>query len=137
MTDVLGLIEAGLFAKLSANANLTALVSTRIYEGAAPASTPVPFVRFAFISGGDDNEAPRRGEDIVMQVECFAATRAEARNGAGYIDEALLASELTITGWSNWRTLAEGRVVLTEEFEGQQVYRRGARYRISADKNSS
>lgn len=137
MSDVYGLIEAALVTKLSANTNLTNLVSTRFYEDFAPAKTPVPFVRFAFISGGDDNLAPRRGMDVLVQVECYGATRAQARDGAGYIDEALLNAELTVSGWSNWRTLGEQRVVLTEMYEGQQVYRRGARYRISADKNSS
>lgn len=137
MSDILGLVEAGLFAKLAANANLTALVSTRIYEDVAPAKTPVPFVRFVQVSGGDDNLAPRRNVDFIFQVECYGTTRAQARDGAGYIDEALLNAELTVTGWSNWRTLALDRVRLTEMFEGQQVYRRGARYQISADKNSS
>ncbi len=137
MSDVYGLIEAALLTKLSANANLSNLVGTRFHEDFAPAKTTVPFVRFAFISGGDDNLAPRRGMDVLVQVECYGTTRAQARDGAGYIDEALLNAELTVSGWSNWRTLGEQRIVLTEMYEGKQVFRRGARYRISADKNSS
>lgn len=135
MTAIASLLETALYSKLTSGTALAALVSTRIYDTHVPASGTYPLVLFQHVAGGDTNSSPRRDVDVQFRVEAMARSAAEARQIAGFIDDLLHEQELTITGWSNYRLVAEALFNRVDQDEMQQVFRKGAIYRISVDKN--
>lgn len=85
-----------LFDKLASEFGVTALVSTRIYPGAAPQANPgtlsAPFVTFFRVSGPPLNVAtPGSTGDIQSrwQIECVAPTHAQAWSVAAAVFDAL------------------------------------------------
>lgn len=134
MSDILGLIEEGLYTKLNADANLSGMGITGVYEDFAPQDAVDPFVVFRYIAGGDTNSSPRRDVDVEYLVECVGVSRASARLGAGHIDTALHNGTLTVTGWSVYAVQSVRLLRLTDQIQGKQRFRRGAYYRIRMDK---
>ncbi len=126
-------IETALFAKLT-NTGGTALWGQRVYEGQADQGVPLPYVLFFHVAGGDENISPSRLVDARYQVECWAESKAQARQGAGYIEEALHNGSLNISGWSQIGCEQQGLITSVENDKGKQYYRRGADYRIRMSK---
>jgi hypothetical protein len=87
-------------------------------------------------AGGDSNTSPRRDVDVIYRVEFVSTSLATARSGAGYIDDALHDQALTITGWSNYRMMADRLFQQDEIINGKMWHRRGAFYRVMADKDN-
>lgn len=124
MSDIQGAVETAIVNALSANASLTALVDTNIYQEQAPAKTPPPYVVFLMVSGLDDSDHPIRSLQFDYQFDAIATDRQKARQIAGYIDDSLHHQALTISGWTNYWIAGLKQMSLTENIDGSQVYRR-------------
>lgn len=126
-------VETGLYGALSTGAG-TAFFGTRIYAEQAPAGATLPYVRFSLISGGDEQLTPDRSINLMYQVECWAATQADARTGAGYLESALNHVPITVSGYTVFWQGIEGWISDVENVEGKQYWRRGFEVRINASK---
>lgn len=134
MTDVFTLIEKQIYTRLTTTAG-TALYGARIHKEQAPAKETMPYVVFYLASCTFDNDHPRRAFHAVYTAECVAETMAQARQGAGYIDEALNGYALPLEdGWTNYFSLAKGMRSLTENVEKGQLYRAGFDFDIRGAK---
>ena len=124
------LIETALVTKLSANANLVALVGTNIFVDQAPAQTPFPFVIFFPVAGGFDNDHLLSSANVDYQIEVYAMDVPTARTGAGYLNDALHMQTLNIASWTTY-WMAQTKVFSRfENLEGNQYYSRGGIYNI-------
>jgi hypothetical protein len=137
MTAIHTLLNTGMYSKLAGNTNLINLsAGTAIYDTIAPPGTTDNYCIFQITAGGDTNTSPRRDVDVVYRVEVISTVLATARSGAGYIDDALHDQALTLTGWSNYRMMADRLFQQDEVIDGKKFYRRGAFYRVLADKDN-
>jgi len=97
------MIDAAIYARLSAYAGLTALVSTRIHNEVIPQGISYPAVSFTTISV---QRFPAMGANIPLaksrvQVNCYGSTKLAALNVAAQVRGAL----------SRWSGTAGGVVV--------------------------
>lgn len=138
MADPQGDLLAALVTRLSANAGLTTMGVTANgwWENTAPAGTAVPHGVIRFLSGGDTNTSPRRDKRWRVIIAVMGVSQNEARLGKSYIDDELHKTELIISGWSNYRCLADDDFTQDDHFEGKQVYLRGEIFGLWMDKNS-
>ena len=134
MADALSGVMGAVVARLDANTTLQAIGVAGWYETFAPAKTPAPFGLLRFLSGGDMNTSPRRDVRVRLLVIGIGATPAQARQICDAADAELHGTELIISGWSNYRCMADEDYVHTDLFEGKQVYERGKVYGIWLDK---
>src|SRR5688500_12198549 len=102
----------GIRAKLAGTAAVTALVSTRIYEGLAPQDASYPLLLFTHNSGSDRNAIgsnPRiftRPLYVVRAYTHETGSFADADAVAAVMDAALVGSDQTITiGAQSYRVL--------------------------------
>jgi hypothetical protein len=134
-TDLDTLFNTALVTKLMAVAALQTLCSGNIYDTVKnDESVTDDYMVFQNVAGGDTNSSPRRDIDIVYRVEFISTQIANARAGAGYIEQALHQQELTITGWSNYRCECTDQVNLSDLVQSKIYYRKGRFVRVSADK---
>lgn len=123
-------LDTGLYSKLTTYAAGTAFYATRVYDTLGPQSATLPYVVFQAVSGGDTNEHAGRVVDVEYRVECIAATGADAKTGAGHIEDALQDAALTVTGWTSV-AVTQGQVFSrVDTVDTKQYHRRGAFYRI-------
>lgn len=102
-------LATGLYARLAANAQVSAVVGTRLYWVKVPQTAGLPYVRMQVVSdprpehlqGYDDRRVSR------VQVDCFASTYGAARQLAEKIIAAV-AEPTTVGGVQFGRTKAEG-----------------------------
>jgi hypothetical protein len=136
MTAIFTLLNTGMYNALNAG-NLATLAAGGIWDTnyiKEPADSPVDnYVIFQIQAGGDTNTSPRRDVDVIFRVEFISTSLANARAGAGYIDDLLHDQDLTLVGWSNYRMVAERLWAQDEVIGGKRWYRRGAFYRVEAD----
>jgi hypothetical protein len=135
MTAIFTLLNTGMYNKLAAQSTLTALATGGIFDTLAPPGTSDNYVIFQITAGGDTNTSPRRDVEVIYRVEFISTVLATARTGAGYIDDALHDSALTVSGWSNYRMVADRLFTRDEAVGGKTFYRRGAAYRVLVDKD--
>jgi hypothetical protein len=135
MTAIFTLINTGMVNKLIAQSTLLALATGGIFDTLAPAGTTDNYVIFQITAGGDTNTSPRRDIEVIYRVEFISTVLATARTGAGYIDDALHDSALTVSGWSNYRLCADRLFSRDEMVAGKTYFRRGALYRVLLDKD--
>lgn len=129
-------IEAGLFSALSSD---TAIIGelggdTAIYNPHAPQTTNRPYIVFSHAGGGHDNQNP---SDIQSHVYMVKAVADESKK-AGTIHELILSvlhkQTLTVAGYTNFYTVSEDEIQLTEVTrQGDVVYHRGSHFRIRID----
>lgn len=111
-------------ARLQADAEVGALVGTRIYWGIAPQGATFPYIRLQTISdtrpetlkGYDGSRIPR------VQADCFAMTYATARLLAEEVIAAV-ATPATVSGIKFGRVKAEGPRDLGEDTASGYVHR--------------
>lgn len=135
MADPLSEVMGAVVARLDANAALVTLGVNGWWDTFAPANTSAPFGLIRFLSGGDQNTSPTRDVRLRVLIIGVGATPAQARTICDAVDAELHASELSISGWSNYRCMADDEFVLVDQFEGKQVYQRGKVFGIWLDKN--
>lgn len=128
-------IDAALSAKLLATATVTALVSTRIYGGQAPAKTALPYIVFNSASGLFDNTTPHQDVNHVYRVAAVATTRAAAYAIIAACHDALHHNSLSLSGWRTFMVVQENIITLVDNLEGTQIYRVIADFRIRASVN--
>jgi len=93
----IGNVVAGaLRASLVAESDITDLVGQNIYIQNA-AETTVPYIRIVHISGGDENNSPRRSFDTIFRVTGVSSGKKEASDIANLIDTNLTGAELTFS----------------------------------------
>ena len=73
-------MQSALRTRLLADATISGLVSTRIYDGQAPQGAAFPRILIQQISGGSDYHltGETRVADAIFQIGCWSKTTAEA-----------------------------------------------------------
>lgn len=130
-------LEDALYDKMSGNAGVAALVSTRIYREQAPQGAAYPLVVYGHQAGGDETLTSVDSVNVVYQVRAVSSVSAAE---AGAIDEALRTAlhrqTLTVTGWANFWTARINAIRFVETTpEGKAVFHAGGMYRIRLDKS--
>lgn len=134
--DVAGKIDEALYSKLT-TAPGTAFYGTRVYDTLAPFGTPLPYVVFTQVAGGNDNLTPNPSDTVLYRIECIAANMKDARTGSGYIEQTFdLQYTLTIMGYVNYAMFEQRFYRLIDSVGGTQYYRRGQEYEIRIDQGS-
>lgn len=126
-------IDQAIYSKLTGDSEVSAFVGADIFALQAPSGTVEPYILFKQIAGGFEHTSPRPEIDVTYRVECVAASREEAEEGASAIYHALHDQDLTIDGWNNYDTVAGGWYTLIDNAEGGMFFRVGGMYRIRAD----
>jgi hypothetical protein len=103
-------LEAKIYALLSADAGVLALVSTRVYPVVAPQGTTLPYVVYQRISSG--REYALDGycglENSRMQVDVYADTEKEAWAVADAVTTAMRGSTTFAVSGDDPKVLEEG-----------------------------
>ena len=127
-------LEAALVARLAAASGLTSLLAsaTSIYNQQAPTAAALAYIVFAYQAGGPTNLSPIRAESLIYLVKGVTRTGAKA---AGAIDDAIDAAlhnaPLTVTGYTNYWLMREGRMRMVDpDTDGQPIYHAGGFYRV-------
>ena len=137
MTAIDTLINTALVTALNANMALNALCCGDVFDTQARDIDGLDnWIVFMQVAGGDTNTSPRRDVNVIYRVEFISTEIADARTGAGYIDDALHQVELTVPGWSVYRCECTGQINLVDLVQGKQYWRKGRFVRISMDQNS-
>lgn len=111
-----------------------------VYADVAPAGAAFPFIVFSVAGGGENNvRVDRQDANFTVDVQCVAASGAEAFAGAGVISAALndrgeqdrQALATWNDGWSV-TTITQGMSIsYVEQFEGAAwIYHKGSQFSI-------
>lgn len=115
---------SALFARLTADAQVKAVVGSRVYWVNRPQGTPLPAIRLQTIS--DPRPAHLGGYDGAritrVQADCMAATYGAARQLAEKVVAAVV-TPATVGGIQFGHTKAEGPIDLGEDTASGFVYR--------------
>lgn len=126
-------LNQGIFTQLAGGtALITALGGTAIYHMQAPDNTALPFVVFSWAGGGDVNQTPSSGLEVVEFIRVYH-TNAQA---AGAIDDLVRArlhqQTLTVTGYTcMWCVREDDYESVEQTTSGVPVYTMGGNYRIA------
>lgn len=128
-------IDNALRAKLTeGTTGLWTLVGANVYKELAPNEAGAHYIVFNVQGGGYTNDNPRDFADVVYQVCGYSRNEGTACLIDAGIEARLHNQALTITGWTHVSTMREGEISLTELVNGAPLYRRGALYRVKADR---
>ena len=134
VVDFIGLVDQAIYNRLLASPG-TAFYGSHVYRDQAPEGTPLPFVVFTHIAGGEDNLTPNESEDVVYSVLAVGDTSLQASTGNGYIEQAFPRNTtLTVTNYANYGFLREQFIRRVDNIGGTQFYRRGSNYRLLFDR---
>jgi hypothetical protein len=113
-------------------AGVNALVSGRIYRGAAPQGASHPLVIIAHMAGGDDNLTPGEAHNLVYQVRGVSAASAdEAGDVAEACRAALKDASLTAGSLASYWVRPEREVRFVETAEqGLRYWHAGHLWRV-------
>jgi hypothetical protein len=128
-------IDDAMYDKLAGASGVTALVSTRIYRGAAPQGATAPYVIYAVQAGGDENLTPADSINLLYQVRGVSkVSAAEAAQIGDAIRAALHRQTLSITGWTNYWMARTAQIQTVETTpEGLRFWHDGGLYRVRVD----
>jgi hypothetical protein len=134
VTAISNMVGTALLNVLSANANLVALVGTRMWDTQAAAGQIAnDYLVFHDAGSLDDNVNPRRSLDLHYVIEVFSKVHANAEAGQGYIDDALNGTTLPIAGWTCYGLTMDRPFSMVDDVLGIPWYRKGGQYRIRLD----
>jgi len=90
-------IQSDLYAHISSDAGLTALVSDRVYPVKAPQEPSYPLVSYSMISGQPQNTLDGTGSlnNSLFQFDVYADTYAEALSVADALEAAMAVASFT------------------------------------------
>lgn len=128
-------LDAALSTKLLATSSVTALVSTRIYGGQAPAKTTLPYLVFQSASGMFDNTTPHQDMNNLYRLTAVASTRAAAYAIIAACHDALHHNSLSLSGWTTFQLVQENILSFVDNVEGTLFFRVVGEYRIRASVN--
>lgn len=123
--------------RLTENAELW---GDRVSPDVAPSSTERPHVVYAWAGGGEVNGLVKPDAVIVLTVQCYAETQAQAFAASARIsvllNDADGSSDRALEGGADWdilNTQQEGIIHIVETVDSTWVYREGHRFRISME----
>jgi len=132
-------IEAGLYGALSAD---TAIIdalsgSTAIYNQLAPQTASPPYIVFGPGFGGKENNTPGDLRNYVYPIKAVT-TGEQGSKAAGTLAALILTclhgATLTVDGFTNFRTQAEGQIQFMEmSRDGKPIFHSGYDIRIRID----
>lgn len=134
-------VERAIYAKLTGDSGVSALVSTRVHESLAPAGATRPYIVFYNASGLHPAETPRDTLNYVFRIEAVVDEDSDSGSTAAYnlqsaIHSALSGAALSISGWSAYWVDFERYTTLFDAVEhGRQLRRLIGDYRIRASKD--
>lgn len=130
--SIVNAITTSLYSRLSAGTALTnALGGTYIYHMQAPDGAALPYVVYSQVSGGDLNETPNREKSQLYFIRAYAASMGAAGTLDALVD-ALMRTNLSVSGWSTYWTAREDDFTLVENPTDQsKIFMAGAYYRVS------
>lgn len=134
MSDPLPPVEAGIYAALTGNPDVAALVGGKVYYAMAPAGLARPYLLFYLASGMLERRTARLDTNDVYRIEAVADTLSRARELRDAALRALDGGQLGGNGFANIWTAAEGAAVLTELRNNQVVWRFIVEVRIRTSK---
>ena len=128
------MIGAALFARLSADAAVAALVGTRIYPQEGPEDAPLPLISYFQVSSGDASSRGLSGAQkhfrTLQQIDIYARTALEAQQIASAV-RASLDGQVN----QNWGGVTIPAALFDDQFDGNfepdpNVHRIIQQYRI-------
>ena len=132
-------IEAGLRSALAADTAIIAELngSTAIYNQLAPQTVSPPYIVFGPGFGGKENISPSDLRNYVYPVKAVT-TGEQGSKKAGALGELILTclhrATLTVEGFTNFHTQAEGQIQFTEVGrDGKPIFHSGYDIRIRID----
>jgi hypothetical protein len=126
------LVSSALNSKLTAGTVLGAGVN--VYRGQANDEAALPYVVFSLQGGGPLNVNPSDLREETYFVRAYAATPLAAGTLDATISGLLHNGTLTVTGYTNVRTVRELDLELVETPpNGEKTYMCGGLYRITVD----
>lgn len=132
-----GAIKAGVYARATSDAGITALAGTRSYWLLAPASAAMPYVVFSLAAGGDTNETPREELDVLIDIKGVAVSALAAEQLADAIHSAFHEADLSLAGgWATIRCQHVTTFAYVEQAENRQYWHAGGTYRLRAVKEA-
>lgn len=132
-----GAIKAGVYAKATTDAGITALSGARAYWLQAPKDAALPHIVFTLAAGGDTNETPREELDVLMDIKGVAASAQAAEQLADAIHAAFHEADLSLAdGWRTLRCQHVAAIAYVENAENRQYWHAGGTYRIRAVKEA-
>lgn len=129
-------LETAIYTKLCAGTALIAdLGGSAIYNLQAPNNASLPYVIYSHVSGGPENICSSDMRDQLYLVRAFARTQAKVRSIENNFDVLLHGGSLSVTGYTNYRTVRDYDAPSTVEnlANGEKVYGSGGYYRIKLD----
>jgi len=129
-------IEAGLYGALSADTAIIAELndSTAIYNQLAPQTVAPPYIVFGPGFGGKENISPGDLRNYVYPVKAVAAESKKVGTLGELIVTCLHGATLTVNGFTNFRTQAEGQIQFMEVGrDGKPIFHSGYDIRIRID----
>lgn len=130
--DIHAVVGKAIRSALLANTDVTNLVGTRIFQLAAPANTPLPYITFWWTGGGFINDNPKRAFDTVFNIVGVSAYAGQAQTISTAIYETLVGTIPTFDGdWKAWAavTVLDGFHDMSS-VQNEQYWRFGAQYRF-------
>lgn len=130
-------LEDAIYDKIAADAGITALVGTRIYDHPGPAGATYPFVAFSYAGGGEDRETPAHRKGLVYLVQGVSqVSKAQANTLAELLETAFDEAVLVVSGWTNIWTAVEEHLKAFEldTQSGKGIWRAGRYIRIRLSK---
>ena len=130
--SVSNLLSTALYGKLTAGTILGAGVG--VYRDQAPDIAVLPYVVFSLNAGGPMNVNPSDLRDEVYFVRAYASQPLTAGSIDALASGALHNQTLTVTGYTNVRTVRELDLELVENPpNGEIIYMCGGLYRLTID----
>ena len=129
-------IEAGLRNALAADTAIIAELndSTAIYNQLAPQTVTPPYIVFGPGFGGKENITPGDLRNYVYPVKAVAAESKKVGTLGELIVTCLHGATLTVNGFTNFRTQAEGQIQFMEVGrDGKPIFHNGYDIRIRID----
>lgn len=127
-------LEESMINMLIGNAGSASLYGKKVYAIQAPVGSHVPFIIIQNVAGGFTNTSPRDDIDVIYQVLAWAGHIDVAYKMANIIAETFQQKELSIPGWSNYRTELGDWVSHGHLAEAVRYYAYGYHVRVRADK---
>jgi len=136
MSDYFGAMGTALYSKLAAGTALIgALGGTAIYGDQAPDGSALPYIVFSHSAGAPDNITPRDMRSGVWFVRAYSATKAQAAQIDGLVDDLLHEGSLSVSGWTTFWIAREEDISLIENPpNGKRIHMTGGMYRIRLSK---
>ena len=141
MTDILSLVEAGIYSRLATDPRITALVGyhpietsvLQIYNTQGKSGAVFPYVMFNYVSGGKVHPTQRQEIMVKYRVNAIAYDAPTARQLFGFISDKLSDANLTLGNlWVSYKCSEQEYISVVQNIEGNQYYWRGALYEIRA-----